>query len=253
MSERRDYMLHPNSLFPKYKEKIADLDTINKESIQTEQFLLYQDPKIQIYYAPHNEYINEKANVFIIGITPGWSQTQIAFQTAKNGIGMCCTDEEICFKCKVESRFAGTMRKNLISMLDDLNLQEYLGLKSCLELFDKDKSLLHTTSLIKYPCFYKGKNYSGHTPAIGSIDILRKYIMEDFSKELDCVPNLQLIIPLGAAVEGILKELFVPESIQYNKVLWGFPHPSGLNGRRKLQFEKNRKSMVNTLENVIYG
>lgn len=172
-------MLHPNSLFQKYKGKIADLGVINKESIQTEQFLLYHDSKIQIYYAPHNEYINEKASVFIIGITPGWSQTQIAFQTAKNGIGTCNTDEEICFKCKVESRFAGTMRKNLISMLDDLNLQEYLGLKSCLELFDKNKSLLHTTSLIKYPCFYKGKNYNGHTPTMGSVDILRKYIMEE--------------------------------------------------------------------------
>lgn len=225
---------------------------INKESIQTEQFLLYHDSKIQIYYAPHNEYINEKASVFIIGITPGWSQTQIAFQTAKNGIGTCNTDEEICFKCKVESRFAGTMRKNLISMLDDLNLQEYLGLKSCLELFDKNKSLLHTTSLIKYPCFYKGKNYNGHTPSMGSVDILRKYIMEEFSKELDCVPNLKLIIPLGAAVEEILKEFFEPKSAQYSKVLWGFPHPSGLNGRRKIQFEEKRESMLDILENGIY-
>ena len=58
-------MLHPNSLFQKYKGKIADLGVINKESIQTEQFLLYHDSKIQIYYAPHNEYINEKASVFI--------------------------------------------------------------------------------------------------------------------------------------------------------------------------------------------
>ena len=246
-------MLHPNSLFQKYKKIIAGLDTINKESIQTEQFLLYQDPKIQIYYAPHNEYINEKANVFIIGITPGWSQTQIAFQTAKNEIMACYTDEEICFKCKVESRFAGTMRKNLIIMLDDLNLQGYLGLKSCSELFNKDNSFLHTTSLIKYPCFYKGKNYSGHTPTIGSVDILRKYIMKEFIKELSCVPNLQLIIPLGAAVEGILKEIFNSDSIQYGKVLWGFPHPSGLNGRRKIQFEENRESMINILKNVMHG
>lgn len=244
-------MLHPNNLFSKYKERIANLDTIHKESIQTEQFLLYQDLKMQLYYAPHNEYINEKATIIIIGITPGWSQTQIAFQTAKSSIMMHNTDEEICYKCKIASRFAGTMRKNLISMLDDLNLQEYLGLTSCLELFNKDNSFLHTTSLIRYPCFYKGKNYSGHTPAINSVDILKKYITNDFSKELDYIPNLKLIIPLGVAVEEILKELFKSKPEQYHKILLGFPHPSGLNGKRIIQFKKNRESMVNRLENIM--
>lgn len=109
--------------------------------------------------------------------------------------------------------------------------------------------MLHPNSLFQK---YKGKNYNGHTPTMGSVDILRKYIMEDFSKELDCVPDLKLIIPLGAAVEEILKEFFEPKSAQYSKVLWGFPHPSGLNGRRKIQFEEKRESMLDILKNGIY-
>ena len=63
-------MLHPNSLFGRYKELIQRLETFDKKTIQTNEFMLYQDPKIQIYYAPHNEFINEVAKIFIVGITP---------------------------------------------------------------------------------------------------------------------------------------------------------------------------------------
>ena len=41
---------------------------------------------MKIYYAPHNETINTKAKVFIVGITPGWRQTSIAYKTARNGL-----------------------------------------------------------------------------------------------------------------------------------------------------------------------
>ena len=34
-------------------------------------------------------------------------------------------------------------------------------IKSCESLFDKDSKYLHTTSLVKYPVFDKGKNYAG--------------------------------------------------------------------------------------------
>lgn len=118
-----------------------------------------------------------------------------------------------------------------------------LALTSCSDLFKIDNDLLHTTSLIKYPCFYKGKNYSGHVPAIGSSDILRKYVQTEFAEEVNCLSNVRLIIPLGAAVENIIREMNVQALSQDCNVLWGFPHPSGLNVRRKDQFEHNRESM----------
>lgn len=241
-------MLHPNSLFYLYKEKIMNLEKIEKDSIQIEQFSLYQDSKLQIYYAPHNEYINDKAKILIVGITPGWSQTQRAYQTAKDSLEMHNADEDICFQCKMDSRFAGTMRKNLINMLDELKLQEQLKLTSCGDLFNSDNDLLHTTSLIKYPCFYKGKNYSGHVPAIGSVEILRRYVKIEFMEELHCMSNLKLIIPLGAAVESIFREEINQSSIKSCEVLWGFPHPSGLNAHRKEQFQSNLESMVQILK-----
>ncbi len=242
-------MLHPNSLFHRYREKIADLDRIEKDSILNGDFALHHDPGLQIYYAPHNEFIHPGARIVIVGITPGWSQTQRAYQTAKDGIAQQLTDEEICFRCKMDSRFAGTMRTNLIAMLNELGLHTRLGLSSCAELFCPENAILHTTSLIKYPCFYKGKNYSGHTPAIGSSEILRKYIQTDFLEELHCLDAVRLIIPLGAAVESIFRETAVLSSLHTCAVLWGFPHPSGLNVRRTEQFQTNRESMVNIIRN----
>lgn len=237
-------MLHTNCLFHRYREKIKSLTRLDRETILTPQFEVAHDSDLTIYYAPHNEYINEQAKILIVGITPGWSQTLCAFQTAKNGIDQKFTDEEICFQCKMNSRFVGAMRKNLISMLDELNVQGLLNLPGCDTLFAPENRLLHTTSLIKYPCFYKEKNYSGHTPAIADAEILRRYVQTEFPEELRCLNEIRLIIPLGSAVERIFKELYREPFLCKPKILWGFPHPSGLNARRTDQFRKNREAML---------
>jgi len=240
-------VLHPNNLFHLFREKLAVAE-INKETVLNGEFELCAGSQLQICYAPHNEYINPKAKILIVGITPGWSQTERAYLTAKEGIAQQLTDEEVCLRCKMASRFAGTMRKNLISMLDELGLHERLAISSCAELFAEENDLLHTTSLIRYPCFYKGKNYSGHTPSITSSDILKRYLSE-FAMELDCLDDIRLIIPLGAAVENALDALSLPESIA---VLRGFPHPSGLNAHRTGQFSARRKSLTAVLDSCSF-
>ena len=237
-------MLHPNHLFHRYRAKIQSLSRLDRETILTPQFEIAHDADLTIYYASHNEYINEQAKILIVGITPGWSQTLCAFQTAKSGIEQNLTDEEICFQCKMNSRFAGNMRKNLISMLNELNLHRQWSLPDCNALFDPENRLLHTTSLIKYPCFYKNKNYSGHTPAISDTEILKRYVLTEFPEELRCLNEVRLIIPLGSAVERIFRDLCREPFLREQKILWGFPHPSGLNARRTDQFRENRETML---------
>ena len=64
---------------------------------------------MKIYYAPHNEIINNKAKVFIVGITPGWTQTSIAYKTAQTGLLAGLESNQIKLQCKKNSRFAGSM------------------------------------------------------------------------------------------------------------------------------------------------
>ena len=177
-------------MFDKYSIEIRKLDSFDKKSILNEKFLLFSKNNMQIYYAPHNEIINNNARVFIVGITPGWTQTSIAYKTARNGLMNNLDDETIKKECKRNSRFAGSMRKNLIEMLDELKLNEKLNINSCLELFEDKDELLHTTSIIPYPVFINNKNYTGSNPKILDDEALLFYMKEYFYKEVENDLNL---------------------------------------------------------------
>lgn len=75
-------------MYDQYLEKINMLNGFTKEDILSDEFLLYQNKRMEIYYAPHNETINKKAKVFIVGITPGWTQTSIAYKVAKEELSL---------------------------------------------------------------------------------------------------------------------------------------------------------------------
>ena len=234
-------------MFEKYYNKIKNLTNFDKEDILNEKFKLYKEDNKTIYYAPHNETINNNAKIFIVGITPGWTQTSIAYKTAHNGLINNLEPELIKKECKRNSRFAGSMRKNLIEMLDELNLNNKLHLDSCSELFEDKDHLLHTTSIIPYPVFINDKNYTGSNPKIMNNEVLYSYVKKYFYKETDNLQNA-LIIPLGKAVEEILQQMIKENLIKEKQCLLGFPHPSGANGHRKSQFKENKNKLLNIIE-----
>lgn len=232
-----------------FKDRIKKLplkDKYTKEELLTDDFLIDKDGNIEIYYAPHNEYINPKAEIFIIGITPGFAQMSTAIAAARKGIENGEKIEEIQYKCKVAGRFSGTIRKNIISMLDNLELNRILNIKSCRELFEDKDYLLHTVSLIPYSVFVKKANYTGHTPKLLKSEFLMKYVYENFIDELKSLDNAEniMLIPLGKAVEEVLCKLAEDNIIKKSQILKGFPHPSGANVNRIIQFEENKKTMT---------
>lgn len=232
-----------------YKEAIKELPLKNKyrkEDLLIDKFLIDKEKNIEIYYAPHNEYLNPKARVFIIGITPGFQQMSTAIATARKELEVSDNIEEIQYKCKVAGRFSGSLRKNIISMLDGIELNKALELQSCSELFEDKDYLLHTISLIPYSVFVNKENYSGHTPKLMKSDFLMKYVYENFISEFKNLNNPEniLLIPLGKAVEEVLIKLREDGVIKENQILVGFPHPSGANVNRLVQFEKNKDNMI---------
>ncbi|WP_394579096.1 hypothetical protein [Cytobacillus firmus] len=54
---------------------------LTRDQLITRDFLISKNGDLEIYFAPHNEYINNVAKIVIVGITPGWSQMRIAFET----------------------------------------------------------------------------------------------------------------------------------------------------------------------------
>lgn len=236
-------------MFDKYYKQIKELASFNKEDILNEEFKLYGENNIKIYYAPHNEIINEQAKIFIVGITPGWTQTSIAYQTAHNGLINNLTPDQIKKECKRNSRFAGSMRKNLIEMMDEINIDEKLGIKSCSELFGDKDYLLHPTSIIPYPVFINNKNYTGSNPKIMDNQALYSYVKKYFYKEVEKLPNV-LIIPLGKAVEEVLEQMIKDDLIKEEQCLLGFPHPSGAMVIGRINLRKIRKIYCVKLINI---
>ncbi|KML31517.1 hypothetical protein [Rossellomorea marisflavi] len=232
------------STFNHYKATIQSLPSPTQEALLDESFLLERDPKkkLEIYYAPF-EHLNTNAKVVIVGITPGLHQMKKSFGTVWNLKESNLTDDEILHEVKKNSSFEGPMRKNLITMLDELNLPAHLGITSTSELFGSHSHLVQTTSVLPYPVFYNGKNYSGSTPNIVKTDLLRDYILQSFPKEMEHMDN-PLIVPLGVNVSKALAYLSEQGLIDAACILDGFPHPSGGNGHRHRQFAENKEEMV---------
>ncbi|HHD2753669.1 TPA: hypothetical protein ACOTG0_002482 [Clostridium perfringens] len=232
-----------------YEEAIKKLplkDKYTKEELLIDDFLVDKERNIEIYYAPHNEYINPKAKVFIVGITPGFNQMSTAMATARKELEVSDDIKEIQYKCKIAGRFSGSLRKNIISMLNEIELNKVLEIEDCGELFGVRDYLLHTVSLIPYSVFVKKANYTGHTPKLIKSDFLMKYVYDNFLSEIKSLDDFEniLLIPLGKAVEEVLCKLKEEGFISERQILKGFPHPSGANVNRIPQLNENKDRMI---------
>lgn len=226
--------------FTKYAKYIEELPSLfTKDDLLVQTFLLYKENGIEIYYAPF-DHVNENAKIVLIGITPGWAQMEIAYRCAKKGLQQGMSHIEVCAYAKREASFAGSMRNNLIKMLDGLGLPKFLGITSSALLFTDRWDLLHPTSAIRYPVFVNGQNYTGYNPYLLKLPVFIKYIERYLAKELECIGDA-LIIPLGKPVSDALRMLIDKKLIDSRRCLLGFPHPSGANGHREKQY-RDRQS-----------
>ncbi len=218
-------------------KKIKRLKKIHTSSIVNKEFLIKKDGNIEIYYAPF-DYINTKAKIVIVGITPGLQQMLQSYEVINQGKSL----KEV----KDLSSFKGSMRTGLIKYLDELKINDILKIKSCESLFNKNSRYLHTTSLVKYPVFDKGKNYSGAN--ILKKKILLDFIEKNFLEELKTLEK-SIIIPLGNTVSSTIEYLNNKYNLKLRCFLKGFPHPSGANARKNIQFKENKRNMKLLLRN----
>ncbi|MDR4435270.1 hypothetical protein [Bacillus tequilensis] len=228
----------------KFAEKLPSLpSSLTKSDLLTDSFRLHQENELGIYYSPHNEYINRAASIVIAGITPGFSQMKTAYETAAESLREGRSLEQMAADTKKAAGLSGSLRHNLITMLNLCGLPQALGIQSAAQLFGDLRHMLHTTSVIKYPVFVQQKNYTGYRPAITRSPILSTYAFGHFPAELNKVTGPALLIPLGKAAETVCGTLIGPHSLKNLFCLHGFPHPSGANGHRLKQFSQNKKQL----------
>ena len=227
----------------KYRSFIMTLPpgSLSKEQLLVKELLIQEDKDMSIYYVPY-EYVNKRAKVMIIGITPGFTQMELAIRCAREDLLQGVPSDLIDQRAKKLASFAGSMRKNLIEMLNQIGLPGAIGIESSGLLFEERRDLLHTTSVIRYPVFRQGKNYTGHSPAILKSDTLYRYAESILLPELLEVKDA-LIIPLGKSVSDVVQDFVDKGWLAGERYLFEMPHPSGANGHRKKQFEQSRSGM----------
>lgn len=165
------------------------------------------------------DYVNQKAKVVIVGITPGNSQ----LDGSREGM----TPREI----KRKFAFAGKMRPNLVQMLDYIGVNKLLRIESCKSLWEEDFDKVDMTSLLVEATYELKKDGAKemfrHAEKIAKSEKLTRMLEEGFVKNCSSYETPVLYVACGLGVYDVLNTLLEQQRIKGRVV--GIAHPSGAN------------------------
>lgn len=218
------------TLFATYGSVIASF-----KDVKDRQNLLLEDfGEERIYYAPF-DYVNPKARLFIVGITPGEVQMNNMLVEAARLIHQGFSDEDVLKRCKAVGSFSGPMRKNLVELMDEAGIAEFLDIKTTAQLFSDKQDLVNLTSCIRYPTFtIKNDKETNFNAEIKQGTKLFEFAAPLTLEELNKAPNA-VLLPLGPKVQHYLEKVVKGTKFE-NRLLPELPHPSRANGERIAYF-----------------
>jgi hypothetical protein len=224
-----------------YRARIERLPArVERRDILRPSFLLGTDGRLAAYYAPFGGAVNRNAQIVLVGITPGWTQTKEAYETCRRVLRCGGSERRALAEAKAQASFKG-MRTKICRWLDELGVDKWLELDSTDELFDTSRDRLQTTSLIRYPVFVgeEGGDYGGAGKIPIKSPLLWSMVESLLVPQLDRLPDA-LVVPMGAAVATALRELGVEPA----RCLYGFPHPAYRFGERDFRNERPQMRTV---------
>jgi hypothetical protein len=188
--------------------------------------------RLSCYYAPF-EYLNTGAKLILVGITPGGTQMNRALNAARSAIAMDTPIADAVRKVKREGSFSGTMRPNIVNMLNRLGYQHKLGVECTSKLWSTHDHLVQFCSLLKFPVFVNGKDYNGN-PKTHKDNDLKRMLNDHFVKDMAALPPDAMLVPLGDTVLEVIvwlkdQGLIPQEVMKFEGRFVAPPHPSGAN------------------------
>ena len=161
--------------FERMAQVLVGMPPIDTEAdVLRSELLLYEKGRLSVRYCPFDS-VNPRAKLVIVGITPGLRQMFLSCQEAQRALIEGQTGEDVLHRAGAVGGFAGSMRTNLVAMLDGIGLHEKLGIDSTRSLFGEHHELLSGTSAVLYPAFIEGKNYTG-TPGPEAYPLLQAFV-----------------------------------------------------------------------------
>lgn len=188
---------------------------------------------LDVVYAPF-DYVERKARLVIVGITPGMTQAINAISAAQTALRSGLDIESALRQAKLTGSFSGPLRANHVAMLDAIGVAKHLEVQSTFSLFAPGSTDIHFTSALRYPVLLDGKNYSG-TPDMLRTPLLREMIDAHLVEEARLLPQA-LWLPLGPKADAAVQHLAKLNLLDPARILSGLPHPSGANAERVAVF-----------------
>lgn len=130
--------------------------------------------ELRLTFAPF-DHVNVKARIVIVGLTPGQQQASNALRAARDALRAGKSPEAAWAEAKVHASFSGPMRASLCRMLDAIGIPQRLGIATSEELWTSASDLAHFTSIIRYPLFVDGQNWSG-SPSPLRVPIIQNWL-----------------------------------------------------------------------------
>ncbi|MGJ0452352.1 MAG: hypothetical protein ACR65T_03840 [Methylocystis sp.] len=161
---------------------------------------VHKSKRLDIAYAPF-DHVNIGADIVIVGITPGKQQMRAALEDAYTSIKLGLSDAEVLARAKVHASFAGTMRTNLVKLMDAVGLNVLLGIASTVSLWGVDSRRAHFTSALRYPTFVDGQNYS-RSPDMNGVPFLFDRSRNWLKEELSLFPDA-VIVPMAGLFNAL--------------------------------------------------
>jgi hypothetical protein len=211
-----------------------DLARISRPADIPATFDLGREGRLSIHYVPF-DYVNPAARLVLVGITPGFTQWKNAMREAQRQLAADISPSQVDLAAvKRAGALSGTLRPNLIALLDHIGLNHWLGLASCDALFGDASHLVHTGAILHHPVFVDGRNYSG-APDMVNTPFLKQQIESHFAPEAGSLGEA-VFVPLGSQVTRGMLWLAERGVIERSRILVGLPHPSGANIERIAYF-----------------
>lgn len=232
-----------HSVFNQYKDAIRSLPY---GAVENPSLLIGKSEKHSLYYIPF-EYVNPKAKLVIVGITPGPSQMQGAYEQTKLMLQYGKHADEILFEVKRLYAFSGKdgkaqqMRLKINEMLDHFGFPEWIGALDASRLWSTNYGDLYTTSVVPNAAFKNGKYFNGPFSDVLNSSLLRKCFEESFIESIKAMNSEAKYIAMGPVAWEALEWCADEGHLNEDQLIGYFPHASRASGSQCDYFLRRKR------------
>ncbi|WP_444452628.1 hypothetical protein ACTTAI_16630 [Rhodobacter capsulatus] len=214
-------------LYPKYQHVI---ESRGASASNDPALVVDQSARDTVFYMPF-EYVNERARIVIVGITPGPNQMALAYDEVKALSSRGMNEDQILYQVKSLAAFGDeSMRPNLVKMLNAMQINELIGIRDAGELWSTSYDALHATSVIPHAAFRNGKMFAGSFDQVLRSEAFAAGFQRDFLPSLQALPHNAFFLALGPTPLEALQWCVAQGHIQEEQLLGALAHPSRSSG-----------------------